>query len=59
MQIRAGIPAEIVDVLQATILLFLVANEVIRRRFRLGGVKPAVGTGETTITKTYGKEAIS
>jgi general nucleoside transport system permease protein len=59
MQIRAGIPAEIVDVLQATILLFLVANEVIRRWFRLGGVKPAVGTGETTITKTYGKEAIS
>jgi general nucleoside transport system permease protein len=59
MQIRAGIPAEIVDVLQATILLFLVANEVLRRWFRLRGVKPAVGTGETTITKTYGKEAIS
>jgi simple sugar transport system permease protein len=59
MQIRAGIPAEIVDVLQATILLFLVANEVLRRWFRLGGVKPAVGSGETTITKTYGKEAIS
>lgn len=59
MQINAGIPKEIVDVLQATILLFLVANEVIRRWFRLGGVKPAVGTGETTITKSYGKEAIS
>ena len=26
MQIQAGIPAELVDVLQATILLFLVAN---------------------------------
>jgi simple sugar transport system permease protein len=59
MQISAGVPKEIVDVLQATILLFLVANEVIRRWFRLGGVKPAVSTGETTITKTYGKEAIS
>jgi simple sugar transport system permease protein len=59
MQIRAGIPAEIVDVLQATILLFLVANEVLRRWFRLGSVKPPVGTSETTITKTYGKEAVT
>ena len=58
MQIRAGIPAEIVDVLQATILLFLVASEVLKRWFRLGGVKPAVGSGATTSTKSYGKEAI-
>jgi len=46
-------------VLQATILLFLVANEVLRRWFRLRGVTPAVSSGETTITKTYGKEAVS
>jgi ABC-type uncharacterized transport system permease subunit len=58
MQLRAGIPAELIDVLQATILLFLVANEVLRRWFRLGGVKTDVGSTET-ITKTYGKEAIS
>ena len=31
MQIRAGIPVELIDVLQATILLFLVAGPVIRR----------------------------
>ena len=31
MQIRAGIPAELVDVLQAVILLFLVMSPVLRR----------------------------
>ena len=35
MQIEAGIPPELVDVLQATILLFLVADPVLRRIFRL------------------------
>ena len=30
MQIEAGIPAELVDVLQATILLFLVASPFLR-----------------------------
>jgi simple sugar transport system permease protein len=59
MTLQSGIPKEIVDVIQATILLFLVASPVLRRLFKLGGVKPQVGTSETTITKTYGKEAIS
>jgi simple sugar transport system permease protein len=59
MTLESGIPAEIVDVLQATILLFLVATPVLSRVFKLGGVKPAIGSGETTITKTYGKEAVS
>jgi general nucleoside transport system permease protein len=57
MQIRAGIPPELVDVIQATILFFLVANRVIRRIFRLRGVSGALGATET-ITKTYGREAI-
>lgn len=35
MQIRAQIPAELVDVLQAVILLFLVASPVLRRILRL------------------------
>ena len=55
MQIQAGIPAELVDVLQATILLFLVANPFIRRVLRLRGVQG--GLGEVgTITRTYGGE---
>jgi general nucleoside transport system permease protein len=59
MQLQTHIPTEIVDVLQATILLFLVAQPVLRRFAKLGGVKPALGSSETTITKTYGKEAVS
>ena len=59
MTLQSGVPKEIVDVIQATILLFLVASPVLRRLFKLGGVKPQLGTSETTITKTYGKEAIS
>ena len=35
MQIQAGVPAELVGVLQATILFFLVASPVIKRVFRL------------------------
>ena len=59
MQLQTHIPTEIVDVLQATILLFLVAQPVLRRIVTRGGVKPTIPSGETTITKTYGKEAVS
>jgi ABC-type uncharacterized transport system permease subunit len=58
MQIQAGVPAELVDVLQATILLFLVANAVIRRVLRLRGVKAGVEATET-ITRTYGAETVA
>ncbi len=59
MQIQTQnlIPAELVDVLQATILLFLVAHALVRRLFRLRGVAAGVETTET-ITKTYGGEAV-
>jgi len=56
MQALAGVPAELVGVLQGTILLVIVANVVIQRIFRLraggGGFEEA-----TTITRTYGGEA--
>jgi ABC-type uncharacterized transport system permease subunit len=42
MQINAGIPVELVDVLQATILLFLVASPVLRRLLRLRGVQAGI-----------------
>ena len=52
MQISAGIPAELVDVLQAVILLFLVATPYLLRRWkRIGG---SVASSETNITKSYG-----
>ena len=53
MQIRAGIPIELIDVLQATILLFLVANPVLKRVLRLRGVQGGLGDAETT-TRTQG-----
>jgi len=59
MQASTHIPTELIDVLQATILLFLIAQPVLRRVIKLNGAKPAIGTTETTITKTYGKEAVS
>ncbi|MHB8458884.1 MAG: ABC transporter permease [Candidatus Limnocylindrales bacterium] len=57
MQIEAGIPVELVDVLQATILLFLVASPVLRRVFRLRGVRTGLGSSDT-IARTYGGEAV-
>jgi simple sugar transport system permease protein len=58
MQINAGIPPELIDVLQATILLFLVIGPVLTRVFRLRGVSGSLGATET-ITKSYGREAVS
>jgi ABC-type uncharacterized transport system permease subunit len=53
MQIEAGIPVEIIDVIQATILLFLAADVVIRRV--LGIRAPSAEPEELqTISKTYG-----
>ena len=56
MQIQAGVPAELVGVLQATILFFLVASPVIKRLFRLKGAKTGLEE-TTTFTATYGGEA--
>jgi ABC-type uncharacterized transport system permease subunit len=58
MQIVARIPAELVDVIQATVLLFLVATPVLRRLFRLRGTQVAVEEVDT-ITRTYGGESVS
>jgi simple sugar transport system permease protein len=57
MQIQAGVPAQLVDLIQAVILLFLVASPIIRRIFRLRGVRSTLGTTDT-MAKTYGSEAI-
>jgi general nucleoside transport system permease protein len=57
MQIQAGIPPELIDVLQAMILLFLVANPVLQRALKLRGVKPGLEITET-ITKTSGEVVV-
>jgi ABC-type uncharacterized transport system permease subunit len=56
IQTRSLIPAELVDVLQATILLALVAHELVGRIFRLRGVRAGLGTTDT-IARTYGRES--
>jgi simple sugar transport system permease protein len=58
MQIQAGVPTELVGVLQATILFFLVASPVIQRIFRLKGTKSGI-EDSGTFTKTYGSEAVA
>lgn len=58
MQIQAGVPAELVGVLQATILFFLVASPVIQKVFRLRGARSGL-EGATTFSKSYGGEAVS
>jgi general nucleoside transport system permease protein len=56
MQIQAGVPADLVGVLQATILFFLVVSPVIKKVLGLRGAK--TGLEETTaFTATYGGEA--
>ena len=57
MQIKAGIPVELVDVLQATILFFLVVNSVIRRWLRLSDVRPGMSASEK-VTRVVGNEAL-
>jgi general nucleoside transport system permease protein len=57
MELRSGIPIELIDVLQATILLFLVANPVLRKVLRLRNVKTGVGPTDQ-ITRSYVKEAV-
>jgi len=47
MQIRAEIPVELVDVLQAVILLFLVLAPVLRRLLR---IRPPAGAAEASAT---------
>jgi ABC-type uncharacterized transport system permease subunit len=55
MQLQAGIPSELVDVLQATILLLLAADVLIRRVLRLRGVSGGLESS-ATITRTYSGE---
>jgi simple sugar transport system permease protein len=57
MQTVADVPRELIALLQAIILLFLVMSPVLKRVFRLGGVKGSLGTTET-MSRTYGAEAI-
>lgn len=55
MQVQAGIPVEIVDVLQGVILFFLAADVIVRRLLR---IRRDAGLGDeaATITRSYGEQ---
>lgn len=53
MQVESRIPPELINVLVATALLFLVATPALRRLFRGRGITPAIDQ-TPTITRSYG-----
>ena len=55
MQVEARIPVELVDVIQAVILLFLAADVIVRRVFRIRAAEGAI-SGVTTTTESYGRK---
>jgi len=56
MQIQAGIPVQMVNVLQAVILFFLAAELIVRYVFRVRGAGVEVAEMQT-ITRSYGEQA--
>ncbi len=57
MQIRERVPVEIIDVIQAVILLFLAADIIVRTIFRIRGQRGGVVDELATVTRTYGGAA--
>jgi len=58
MQLEAHVPSELVDVIQAVILLFLAADLIVRRLFRLRQAKRGIEAVETA-TETYGRKLVT
>jgi len=56
MQLDAHIPVELVDVIQAVILLFLAADVIVRQVLRIRRAKPPLQAVEAS-TESYGKQA--
>lgn len=56
MEIQAGVPREIIDVIQGVILLFLAAEVVVRRLLRIRAAAPGAAAELATVSKTYGGE---
>lgn len=57
MQIETDVPIEIIDIIQALIILFLAADLIVRRVFRVRARSAIDGT--TTVTRTWGKETVA
>jgi ABC-type uncharacterized transport system permease subunit len=57
MEVRSQVPADVVDILQAIILLFLAADLVVRRILRLRAAGAGVDELQT-VTRTYAEQAV-
>ena len=56
MQIQAGVPVEIIDVIQGVILLFIAAEIVVRRLLRIRSAAGGAPAELATVSRTYGGE---
>jgi ABC-type uncharacterized transport system permease subunit len=56
MQINTQVPIEVIDVIQAVIILFLAADIIVRRAFRLRTVKGALESEVRTVTQSWGEQ---
>ena len=55
MQITTDVPIEVIDIIQALIILFLAADLIVKRVFRLRDRGPAI-KGLDTVTRTWGEQ---
>lgn len=53
MQITTSVPIEVIDIIQALVILFLAADLIVRRVFRVRAAKPEIAELQT-VTKTWG-----
>ena len=58
MQITTRVPVEIIDVIQALIILFLAAEMIVRWVFRVRAAGPET-LGTTTVTRSWGGEPVA
>jgi ABC-type uncharacterized transport system permease subunit len=57
MQINTSVPIEVIDIIQALIILFLAAELIVRRVFRIRAAR-AVPEEIKTVTQTWGEQVV-
>lgn len=53
MQIQTSVPVEVIDIIQGLVILFLAADLIVRKVFRVKAAKPEIAELQT-VTKTWG-----
>ncbi len=56
MQITTDVPVEVIDIIQALIILFLAADIIVRRVFRLRSAKGGIEGDVRTVTASWGEQ---